>query len=49
MPEAVAERVAAEHCTSLAELDGELFWSGWTAAGVGTTVHVGSLLAALGY
>lgn len=49
VPESVAERVAGEHGATLAELDCELYWGGWSPAGVGTTVHVGSLLAALGY
>jgi len=49
MPEAKAANVAKAHGATLAELNSELWWSGWTPAGVGTTVHVGSLLAALGY
>jgi hypothetical protein len=49
MPERAAGRFAWEHGTTLSELDTELYWAGWTADGVGTTVHVGSLLAALGY
>lgn len=48
MPEHAAERVAQHHGATLAELDSELYWSG-VVNGAGTTVHVASLLSALGY
>lgn len=49
MPEWFAARVAAAHGCTLAELDEELYWTLFDSKGAGTHVHIGSLLAALGY
>jgi hypothetical protein len=49
MPEWFAARVAAVHGVTLAELDDELYWTLFDSKGAGTHVHIGSLLAALGY